>query len=83
MRFLAAEELWVVGETDVDHAVWDWGLNVWTCAGGCGSGCWDGDKGRVVNTVTVYLPDIKVGLYGLDVGRGDVVGGAVDAGGGF
>lgn len=53
--------------------------------GGRGRGGWDGDgdEGGVVDAVAVYFADVEVGLYGFYVGGGDVVGGAVDWGGGF
>ena len=35
-----------------------------------------------LDAVAVDLPDVEVGLHGADVGRGDVVGGAVGAVGG-
>ena len=39
-------------------------------------------EGRVLNTIPVDLADVEVGFHFGDVGGGDAVGGAPDAGGG-
>jgi len=74
----------VVGEADVEHAVWDCGCGCGRGSGkvrGRGGGDWD--EGGVVDAVAVYFADVEIGFYGFYVGVGDVVGGAVDGGGWF